>query len=469
MRGRGEAERVARLLGAWRTGAPAAAALRDALAELIDGGHLPSGRRMPGQRDLAGALGVARGTVARVYADLTADGRLAARHGSGTYVRGARGGGRPGEGRLASFDDGRPVTDLSSGALPGSELVAEVMPEVGRLLRRHLPDSGYHPAGLPELRQALAADFTGRGLPTGPDEIVITAGSQQAVWLIATALTGPGTRTLVEDPSYRGALEAFAGAGGRVQGVRFTPAGTDLGLLDGAAAAAGGAGLLYAQTALHNPTGVHTPAPHRRELAAIAARHGLLVVDDQSQADLAWHRSEPLPGLDRLADPARLLTVGTLSKLFWGGIRVGWVRGPREIVGRLVEVRRAVDLGSPVADQLAALLLLPRAAAQRAERRAFLLRQYADTEQVLRDVLPGWRWWPPAGGSGLWIDTGEDAVALSGRALEHGLRLTPGPAFSPHHSHRGHVRLPVWHPHSTLLDVARTLATLTEPREPREA
>jgi DNA-binding transcriptional MocR family regulator len=461
MRVRGEAERVARLLGAWRTTAPAGTALRQALAELIDGGHLPPGRRMPGQRELAGALGVARGTVARAYGDLVADGRLAARHGSGTYVRGARGPARPGEGRLTSFDDGRPVADLSSGALPGSDLVAEVMPEVGRLLRHHLRGAGYHPAGLPELRQALAADFTRRGLPTREDEIVITAGSQQAVWLIATALTGPGSLTLVDDPSYRGALEAFAGAGGRVQGVRFTSAGTDLGLLAHTAAAAD---LLYAQTALHNPTGVHTPGPRRRALAELAARHGLLVVDDQSQADLAWHRSQPLPGLERHADPGRLLTVGTLSKLFWGGLRVGWVRGPREIVGRLVEVRRAVDLGSPVADQLAALLLLPRAARQRADRRAFLLRQAADTEDVLRAELPRWRWQPPAGGSGLWIDTGEDAVQLSGRALERGLRLTPGPAFSPHHSHRRFVRLPVWHPRHTLREVARILADLTEPR-----
>ncbi|MEU0594158.1 PLP-dependent aminotransferase family protein [Streptomyces ardesiacus] len=459
---RGEAERVARLLGAWRTDQPVRTALRDALAELVDGAHLPPGWRMPGQRDLAEALGVARGTVARAYADLVADGRLAPRHGSGTYVRGARGAARPGEGRLTSFDGARPVVDLSSGALPGSDLVADVMPEVGRLLRDHLRGPGYHPAGLPELRQALAADFTRRGVPTREDEVVITAGSQQAVWLIATALTGPGTLTLVEDPSYRGALEAFAGAGGRVQGVRFTSAGLDLDLL---ARAGAGADLLYVQTALHNPTGVHTPGPRRRALGELAARHGLLVVDDQSQADLGWHRSQPLPGLDQHTDPAGLLTVGTLSKLFWGGIRVGWVRGPRELVGRLVEVRRAVDLGSPVADQLAALLLLPRAAEQQEHRRAFLLRQAADTEEVLRATLPHWRWQPPAGGSGLWIDTGGNAVRLSGRALERGLRLTPGPAFSPHHSHDRYVRLPVWLPHSTVLDVARTLAGLCAPRE----
>ncbi|MGW7238352.1 aminotransferase class I/II-fold pyridoxal phosphate-dependent enzyme [Streptomyces sp. NPDC054804] len=206
--------------------------------------------------------------------------------------------------------------DLSSGALPGSDLVARVMPEVGRQLReRHLQETGYHPGGLPELRAALAARITAQGLPTRADQVLITAGSQQAVWLIATALAGPGTSTLVEDPSYRGALEALAAAGGRLRGVPCTPAGTDPNLLE---AAVGDADLLYVQTALHNPTGIRMPEAQRGVLADMAARHGTLVVDDQSQSELGWFRSDPLPGLERMADPERLLIVGTLSKLFWG-------------------------------------------------------------------------------------------------------------------------------------------------------
>ncbi|MFE5030725.1 aminotransferase class I/II-fold pyridoxal phosphate-dependent enzyme [Streptomyces sp. NPDC056683] len=225
---------------------------------------------------------------------VAASGRLAAARGSGTYVRGAVGLVRPDEGRLTSFGGGQVVVDLSSGALPGSELVTEVMPEVGRQLRRHhLGGTGCHPAGLPELRAALAARITAQGLPTRTDQVLVTAGSQQAVWLIATALAGPGTVTLVEDPSYRGALEAFAEAGGRVRGAPCTPAGVDLHLLEAAVA---DGDLLYVQTALHNPTGAHMPEPQRRGLAGLAARHGTFVVDDQSQAELGWFRSDPLPG-----------------------------------------------------------------------------------------------------------------------------------------------------------------------------
>ncbi|MER6224381.1 aminotransferase-like domain-containing protein [Streptomyces sp. 900105755] len=453
-----DAERVVRLLGVWRGEASVSVPLRDALAELIDGSYLPPGWRMPGQRALAAALGVARGTVARAYAELMASGRLAAARGSGTYVRGAVGLVRPDEGRLTSFGGGQVVVDLSSGALPGAELVAEVMPEVGRQLRRHhLGGTGYHPAGLPELRAALAARITAQGLPTRADQVLVTAGSQQAVWLIATALAGPGTVTLVEDPSYRGALEAFAGAGGRVRGVPCTPAGVDLNLLEAAVA---DADLLYVQTALHNPTGVHMPEAQRRALAGLAARHGTFVVDDQSQAELGWFRSDPLPGLERMAAPERLLIVGTLSKLFWGGLRVGWVRGPREVVGRLAALRGGIDLGGPVADQLAALLLLPRADRQRVLRRDFLAQQFAVTEEVLRTVLPQWRWSTPVGGSGLWTDTGQDAVALAQHALARGIRLTAGPAFSPHGGHRTFVRLPVWHPQSRLAAAAELLAGL---------
>ncbi|MFB7495840.1 PLP-dependent aminotransferase family protein [Streptomyces sp. NPDC056161] len=463
MRTSADAERVARLLGVWRGTAPVSVPLRDALAELIDGSYLPAGWRMPGQRALATALGVARGTVARAYTELTASGHVTAARGSGTYVRGAVGPVRPDEGRLASFADGGVVVDLSSGALPGAELVAAVMPEVGRQLREHhLQETGYHPAGLPELRAALAARVTERGLPTRADQVLVTAGSQQAVWLIATALAGPGTSTLVEDLSYRGALEALSAAGGRVRGVPFTAAGVDLNLLEAAAA---DADLLYVQTALHNPTGIHMPEPQRRALAGIAAGRGTLVVDDQSQAELGWFRSQPLPGLERLADPERLLVVGTLSKLFWGGLRVGWIRGPREIIGRLAALRGSIDLGGPVADQLAALQLLPCADRQRELRRAFLAQQFAVTEEVLRTVLPHWSWGAPVGGSGLWTDTGQDAMALAQRALASGIRLTAGPAFSPHGGHRTFVRLPVWHPQGRFAGAAQVIADLVAPTD----
>ncbi|MGO1853510.1 MAG: PLP-dependent aminotransferase family protein [Microbacteriaceae bacterium] len=455
------ASRVARLLGAWQADeASSATALRTALADLIEGAHLPSGQMMPTQRALAEALGIARGTVSRAYAGLVASGHLSARQGAGTFVRFGRRGTGDGHGRLASFDEG-PATvaiDLSSGALPGGEVVARSMPEIGRLLHEHhLAGDGYHPAGLPELRAAIAATISQSGLPTHSDEVLITAGSQQAVKLIAAAFAGPGSLVVVEDPTYRGALEAFSGGGARLRGVPMSPTGIDPDQLAGAAR---NADLVYLQAALHNPTGVHTSGRRRSEIAAAMHDQRAMVVDDQSSADLSWTRSGRLPGLERDVDSERLLLVGTLSKLFWGGIRVGWIRGPKATIARLTDMRRGLDLSGSVLDQLAAVLVLPHAEAQQRARREWLASQFSAATTVIGSALPSWRWWLPAGGSGFWVDTGTDAVALAQRALARGVRMTAGPAFSPHEAHGTFLRLPVWHPDGQFAEAMEIVADL---------
>jgi len=213
--------KVARFLGAWRSQTlPDYRALAHGLTSLIDGSLLPAAHVLPSQRRLAAALGVARGTVVRAYGILHESGRLEPRRGSGNYVARPRAVGSDIDGRLLSFADRSPAVDLSSGALPGDELVAEAIGAVGPMLSGdRLASPGYSPSGLPELRSLIAERHTDAGLATSPEQILVTAGAQQAVWLIANALAGPGTLTLLEDPTYRGALEAFAGAGGRRRGV----------------------------------------------------------------------------------------------------------------------------------------------------------------------------------------------------------------------------------------------------------
>ncbi len=459
------ASRVARMLGAWRSGgAASASALRQELAGLIEGAHLAPGQPMPAQRALAEALGVARGTVARAYAGLAATGHVSARQGAGTFVRFGRRGAGGAHGRLASFDEEPPgvAIDLSSGALPGSAVVAESMPEIGRLLHEHhLAGDGYHPAGLPELRAAIAAMISRTGLATRSDEVLVTAGSQQAVRLIAAAFAGPGSLVAVEDPTYRGALEAFADGGARLRGVPMSPSGVDP---DQLARAADNAELVYLQAALHNPTGVHTSGRRRSEIAAALSEHRAMIVDDQSSADLSWTRSGRLPGMERHVDPDRLLLVGTLSKLFWGGIRVGWIRGSQATVSRLTDMRRGLDLSGSVLDQLSAVLLLPRAESQQRARREWLATQFSAATAAVRSELPAWQWWLPAGGSGFWVDTGTDAVALAQRALARGVRMTAGPAFSPHEGFGTFLRLPVWHPDGQFAEAMAVVADLVRGR-----
>src|SRR5699024_3799097 len=97
---------------------------------------------------------------------------------------------------------------------------------------------------------------------------------------------------------------------------------------------------------------------------------------------------------------------------------------------------------------------------QRAARGRFIADRFSEVSRVLTETLPSWRWWLPAGGSGLWVDTGTDAVALAQAALGAGVRLTAGPAFSPHAVHRQFLRLPVCQPVEELTEALQTVAAL---------
>jgi DNA-binding transcriptional MocR family regulator len=203
--------------------------------------------------------------------------------------------------------------------------------------------------------------------------------------------------------------------------------------------------LLYCQPSAHNPTGIRMPTAGRRELAALIERHGVLTVEDDSNADLMLDGRRTRPAVGTTRQPANVLTVGTTSKLFWGGIRIGWIRGDAPVITRLTEAKKAIDLAAPVLEQLLIADLLPRADDAREQRASGLQDRLHTTEHVVTERRPGWRWSRPASGTGLWIDTGEDAVALVERARRRGLRIVPGPAFSAYGAFRNFLRLPIWH------------------------
>jgi DNA-binding transcriptional MocR family regulator len=197
---------------------------------------------------------------------------------------------------------------------------------------------------------------------------------------------------------------------------------------------------------VHNPTGIALSTARHRQLADLAERFGVTVVDDTSFAELALDPETALPPL-----PGALL-VGTASKLFWGGLRVGWVRATPELVGRLGALRRAADLATPVVDQLVTADLLARSDQARATRATDLRARLTETEALLAESCPAWSWQRPAGGTGLWIDTGANAVTLVEHARRNGVRLVAGPAFSAFNGFARHIRLPYWQPTTTLAE-----------------
>lgn len=440
---------LAGLLGRWTTGAgPLSTDLADALAGLIDAGLLPAGGALPPQRVLASSVGVARGTVTAAYEELGARGYVISRRGSGTRVCSRPTGLRdPGEGRLFSFTAERDqVIDLSTGALPASQAARAIMGE--GLLADYLDTDGYFPAGLPVLRQQIAAQFTADGLPTTPQEILVTAGAQQATWLVIRALTSPGDLVLVEEPTYRGALEVLRVHGTQVRGIPMLAGGVSVEQVRAAGRAK--PSLLYCQTGLHNPTGRRMGAGHRRELGQALTAAGLLAVEDRCSADLQLAGPSVAPALASVTDPDLVITIGTMSKLFWGGLRVGWIRASADRIRGLTEILKTVQLSLSVRDQLMAAALIRDTDRARAERRSMLVRHLRATESVVASYFPSWTWGRIDGGSGLWVDTHEDATLLAQRAERSGVKLAPGPAFSAHGGQRTMLRLPVWQEETTL-------------------
>lgn len=442
-------------------------ALADALIELIDAGLVPAGSALPAQRDCAAVLGVSRATVVAAYATLEARGYLVSTQGSGSRVRsGSSTSAALVEGRLFSFTrSGADVIDLSSGALPASPVTREILQRpLEDELVPYLDTDGYFPAGLPVLRQAIAEHLTRDGIPTQPQEVLVTSGAQQATYLALRSVLQPGDLAVVEDPTYRGSLEALRTIGARVEGVRMTRDGLDADLL--ARSLARRPVALFCQTSIHNPTGQTMSRAARVRLVELLGGQGTTVIEDCCSYDLTLN-GPPARTLATMVDPNLLISLGTLSKLFWGGLRVGWIRASRERIRHLLELRKVEDLASSVVDQLHAVALLKDAALARQQRQDMLSVHLGTTEDAVHEHFPDWAWRRVAGGSGLWVDTGGDALALAEAAKRAKVKLVPGPSFSPYDGHRSMLRLPIWH-EAELLHQALGLVAAADRRRARE-
>ncbi|MGN6333033.1 MAG: PLP-dependent aminotransferase family protein [Motilibacteraceae bacterium] len=471
---------LARLLGGWEQAEGAAyATLAGRVSLLVLDGRLPLRTRLPSERELAAALGLSRTTVTAAYERLRVDGFLASRQGSGSWTRlpgdPAAGPREPGLQQAFGLPDAphgaaddvglAQVLDLVHAAPPAPSAVGAAMRAAVAELPRHLPGPGYAVDGLAVLRAAVAARHTARGLPTRPEQVHVTNGAQHALALVLRALGRPGDRVLVEDPTYPNALTAVRAAGLRPVP---TPVGEDGWHLDQLEATLRRVrpALAYLVPDHHNPTGQVLDVEGRRRVLAAAAAAGTTVVVDETLAELAL---DPVPAPPLAALGPGVVTLGSTSKTFWGGVRIGWVRADEEVLRRVREVRTGLDLGSPVLEQLVAAQLLERTDEVLAERLP-LLRAQRDALVAALAVLP-WRVRVPPGGLSVWVDLGaRRSSELAVAAPAHGLRLASGPRFGVDGGHEHRLRLPFTLPVQAYDVVARRLAGAWEQvagREPR--
>lgn len=450
------APRLAELCGDVHDGrGPAYRTLTDEIRVLVSDGRLPAGTRLPAERALAERLRVSRVTVTRAYRDLREDGWADARQGSGTWVR--LPGGRV-DGVWAPGPSRSGVIDLAHGAPAAPEALSRLVRRAADRLDAELTGHGYGPEGLLALRERIAARYTARGAPTGPDGIVVTGGALHAIHLAVAELAGRGDRVLVEHPTYPSALDLLADAGAQAVpvAVESDPAESVL----PRAARQTAARAAYVMADFQNPTGRFLDDDARARLLHRLARHGTVAVVDETFAELDLRQSGPAP-LPCAAHALReddVVTVGGLSKIAWGGLRLGWVRAAPEHAARLRRRMARSQIAPPVMEQLIGVEVLDVIDEIRAIRVAELRARRDHLVGELALQLPGWRFTVPDGGLMLWCDLGADvSTALTAHAPRHGLVLAPGPRFGSGHAFENRLRIPFTHPEPVLTEAVRRL------------
>lgn len=431
------ATRLAALLGDFDH-APAWRGLANALREVISDGRIPVGMRLPSERDLTVALGLSRTTITRAYAELREQGFLTSRQGSGSVATLPQSLGR-GDHLLTPGTVGAGCIDLTCGAGPASSGLSPAYQRALEVLPGYLANTGYYPSGLPELQQAIADTYAARGLPTDPAQIVVTSGAMGAIAIAARAVLGPGSRTLVESPTYPNAIATFESAPSRVVGVDADDAAWGSAISDALRQVRPAAAYLIPD--FHNPTGLLRAEADREQVAASARRHGTVLMVDESLYLLDLRG----PGA-RMPAPltnATTISIGGLSKAYWGGLRVGWLRVPPAMLDAVVRSRIRLDLGAPVLEQLVAVELLRDGYAGVAHRRAHLTASRDAALAALAEHLPDWEVERPAGGLSLWCRLpSARSSALVAAAEKHGVLLAPGPMFAPEGGLDRFLRIP---------------------------
>jgi DNA-binding transcriptional MocR family regulator len=264
---------------------------------------------------------------------------------------------------------------------------------------------------------------------------------------------------LVEQPTYHGALAAMAAQGIRPVPVAMTPDGWELDAVD-AAVRQLSPSLAYLIPDNHNPTGMTLPPAGRRRLAQTIAETRTRAIVDESITDMWLDEAVPPPFAASMTSRRDLvMTVGSMSKSCWGGLRIGWIRAERSVLTTIGAMRPAIDMGTPIVEQLAAARLLVSADELLPERRETLRTRRALLLALLAEHLPDWQPSPGKGGMSLWVRLPAPmSSALSAAASRMGLDIPPGPRFGVDGTLERFIRVPYTLPDEQLTEAIELLA-----------
>ncbi|HWR06893.1 PLP-dependent aminotransferase family protein [Sporomusa sp.] len=454
-------------------------------AEKIQNRILPAGSKLPPERELAVLLGVSRTTAINAYRRLEEQGLIITKIGSGTYVADLTPPLQPNPAvPWSQLFTPSPNTHLASilRELIASATTEDIislaagMPDptlyplkhFHRLFSQqssqlsgsdlgHIPTEGYMP-----LRQALAARLINKGYAITPENTMIVSGSQQGLYLIAKVFLEPGDYVIVESPTYLGAIQVFSAANARLLSLP-TLSTMPLDLLEDYLVRYRPK-LLYIMPTFQNPNGRVMPLEERRELLKLAAKHRLVIVEDDPYGEL-YYDKQPPPSLKALDPFGGVIALGTFSKILFPGLRTGWVVAPETVINRFALEKQYIDLHSSnisqklLFDYLTEGLLEDHLDTVRAE---YKKRRDSVAGALHRYCGPHLTFTLPTGGFYFWCTLNQGILTrqLLHEAGKTGVSFVPGEAFYADASGSRELRLCfTTHSEERLLEGIKRLST----------
>jgi GntR family transcriptional regulator/MocR family aminotransferase len=436
-----------------RSAVPVYRQIAGQIRERVESGALAPGDRLPPIRELAHELGVNRDTVALAYEELAAEGVVESRVGRGTFVRGLhpRGPGSSGPiepqfsraaERLLDYEHSRPQFAVPSDTIPLHSLVPDPsmfpVEAFRRAVNRAFADIGASllayggPQGFAGLREVLAERLRSFGLIVGPDSLVLSSGASQGISLAMRLFAGSGDTVAIEAPTYHNALATMIGLDLKAAPVPMRGTGPDLDLLDRQLSRPE-VKAFYTIPTFHNPMGISTSVAHRRDLLAIAARHGKPVIEDAYEMDLRF-AGHPIPPLAALDETGLVVQLTSFSKSLFPGVRAGALVARGRAVDALLALKHATDLGGTLSLQAALADFVRSGAYDRhlvALRKRLRSRRDAMIETLTGEMPEGVSWTTPEGGYQIWLELPEplDSLDLQAEAMRAGVLFAPGYQF----------------------------------------
>lgn len=410
-------------------------ALATAIETAVRSGELPPGSRLPPQRDLAWKLGVTVGTVSRGYMLAEQKGLLSGEVGRGTFVRTSNDDSPASEvlGELA------PVQSLRLPSLIELSHNEPMLPDYDAILRRSLRTLaargglehllGYSRSLGDPAHRAAAAQWIGRtGLKLSPEQVIATAGAQQAIAIVMIALVEPGETVLVESLTYGGIHENARLRSATLHAVAMDEHGMLPDALDEAVRETG-ARMVMLQPTIHNPTNATMPLERRQAIIDVARRHDLTIVEDDVYGFIISERPLPIAALA----PERTIYITSASKCMAPGLRVGWLAAPLALIERFADAQHAIAVNNPRLNQeIVRQWIEDGTAATMLEQ---LRAETAARQQLAAEIFAGYRLKSHPASLHCFVELPEpwQSNDFTAQALMQGVRIAGCTSFVPDH------------------------------------